>query len=196
MRAGELSERVSVLELTNAGAEWSWTSGADVWAKAEPSSKTNLFSSVGIGAKTVNFTVRKRLLTLHNAMRWRGQHCFLTDVTETPDRRFLEVTAALVPSSTCSVERTTTNYDERNRPVETLTETVSFPAVLTEKNVSTVATEPMTAVEITYVLVTPTAITLEAGEEVINGGYKYTVTLSHVLDEFKNEYEVVRTGEA
>ena len=46
---------------------------------------------------------------------------------------------------------------------------------------------------ITYVLVTPKAVTLQRGSVVSVNGTDYAVLLAHVLDPYKNEYEICRT---
>ena len=48
----------------------------------------------------VEFTIRRRELTLHQAFRWNGRHCFLSSIV--PDGPgHLKVTAALVDLADC-----------------------------------------------------------------------------------------------
>ena len=81
--AGEMLERVGVLSLAydREADEYRWAEVRRVWARAELDSRSNLFSSVGIGARGVTFTLRRRSgLDLHHAFAWRGRHCFLTAI--------------------------------------------------------------------------------------------------------------------
>lgn len=199
MNAGELNERAQVLVLQQAGTDYSWTVEQVVWCKAEKTDKGNIFSSVGIAAKTVIFTIRRRALTLHNALRWNGRHCFITDIRQSDDRLFLIVTTAIVEPRSCSVKRTTTTFDEiLKRPTESAPQLLTFPACLTEKYIGRVQSEPMNANEIRHVLVTPKVIDLRAGEVVTVAGFArpFTVLIPHDLDDFKNEYEIIGREEA
>ena len=196
MTTYELTEKISVLSLGVAGTTYTWGVDGSAWANAEKTGKTNIFSKVGLGATTVKFTLRNRTLTLNHALRWNEQHCFLTDIKKTDDRRYLEVTAALADPVTCAVSRTTTTTDPTyKRPVVTDTSTLTFPGVLTEKYLGRVQDEHMAVNEITYVLVTPKVISLEAGEVVSIDGESYSVVLCHTLDEYKNEYEITRKAD-
>ena len=58
--AGEMRERVGVLSLVydREADEYRWAEVRRVWARAELDSRSNLFSSVGIGARGVTFTLR------------------------------------------------------------------------------------------------------------------------------------------
>ena len=51
---------------------------------------------------------------------------------------------------------------------------------------------PYSTNAITYVLVTPKAIQLQRGGLVGVDGTNYEVQLAHVLDPWKNEYEIMR----
>ena len=197
MNAGELNNRVDILSLIKSGSAYAWQQSAAVWAKAERTERIAVFSAVGVGKRSVKLTLRRRLLTLDNAVRWKNQHGFLTDIVETPDSRYLEVTTALIEPISCSVTRETTTVDQTTkRPSRSTTSTLSFPACLTEKYLGRAQSEPMAVDEVRYVLVTPKVIELKSGEVVTVGGKTYTVVALHTLDMYKNEYEISRTGEA
>ena len=183
INAGALRERLEVLELTRSerdGVEtWSWESVRRTWARAEVSDKTCLFSSVGIGARRVVFTLRRQDLTLHQAFRWKGQHCFLTSIV--PDGLdHLTVTAALVDIVDCLAGAGEAAPGPR------------FPGVLTEKYLKHEQETPMAVNTLTYVLVTPKAAALESGSLTEVDGVPYEVQVAHTLDRWKNEYEIVR----
>ena len=94
--AGKLDQYLEVLELreTSAGV-WEWVTIRRAWAQVEQTDKTNLFSKVGVGARDAAIVLRTQPLTLHNALRWKGQHLFLSSITQR-DRNHLDVAAALV----------------------------------------------------------------------------------------------------
>lgn len=195
MDAGKLNERISVLTLQKTETCYGWAADSTTWAKAVKSDKSNLFSRVGLGEKTVIFTMRQRALSLHNAIQWGGKHCFLTDIREI-DRMYLEVTAALVRISVCSLWRAESGVDEYKRPVKKAPEKIlDFPAVLTEKYQGFMQGEPMAQTEATCVLVAPKAVELKVSDLVDVGNVRYAVHVCHTLDEFKNEYEVYRKAD-
>ena len=168
-----------------------------MWAKAEPQTGKNLFSAVGIGTKSVKFTIWKQDLTLHNAFRWRGKHCFLTDITEV-DCLFYEVTAALIEPKTCTVKRIPQQEkDALNRPKKSEPQVImAFPGCLTEKYMGFSKLNPQVQTDAQYVLVTPKEIGLKIADLVTVGDTTYNVQIAHELDEFKNEYEIAVNKEA
>jgi hypothetical protein len=191
MNSGELKDRIEVLALSKVDNTYCWITVLGVWAKTERLKNTNIFSKVGIGAKSVQFTIRKRELTLHNALRWKGKHCFLTDIVETADRMYYEVTAALIEPKTCTVKRTgEPTFNKLNRPVYGEPTILTFPGCLTEKYLGYEQGKPMATTEIRYVLVTPKAVELTSGELVSIGNKTYTVEMPHTLDDYKNDYEI------
>ncbi|MDU6306630.1 head-tail adaptor protein [Faecalispora jeddahensis] len=192
MQAGDLNRPVSILQLTQENMKCDWTQQKETWAKVEQKSAKNLFSQVGIGADTVIFTVRKQEITLHNAIRWRGEHYFLTNIAEDGGMYYM-VTAARVYIKTCAVTHVTTTKNELKNPVAVKSETITFPAVLTEKYLGFEQREPQAVTETTYVLVTPKVIELSISDLVDVAGKKYCVQVAHTLDEFKNEYEITNT---
>lgn len=137
-----------------------------------------IFSKVGIGARSVELVLRRRALTLYQAMRWRGQHLFLSEITE-PERGWLSVKAAAVVPVMCKGRE----------------DGKTFPGVLTEKYLRHEQLEPMAAVTSVYVLVTPKVIELKRGGMVAIGGEAYQVLVCHALDTFKNEYEIKNVKE-
>ena len=181
--ADNLRERVELLDFTLTDEGWKWVKYAEVWAGVELTGKTCIFSKLGIGARAAEVTLRSRALTLHQAMRWRGQHLFLSEMIE-PDRGWLDIQAAVVELTAC-----------RARTPEM---GPAFPAVLTEKYLRHEQEAPMAKVTSAYVLVTPKDIKLKLGGLVEVGltdteeGEAYQVLVCHSLDPFKNEYEIAR----
>lgn len=175
--AGQLDKHAEVLELreTEPGV-WTWERTGMAWANITFQSKNNLFSSVGIGARSAVVTIRRRPLTLHNALRWNGRHLFLTAVVSR-GRNYWDVDAAVVTPVPCGYEG------------------ITFPAVRTEKYLGwNRDVPPMSRNEYTFVLVAPKAVpALEPGGLVRVDGAEWEVRAAHTLDEYKNEYEVART---
>lgn len=134
----------------------------------------------GVGAHGVIFTIRKsRTLTLHNALRRRGQFCFLTSIVD-GDPGFQMVKAALREPVDCI-------QDADRAP-----QGCRFPGILTEKYAGHEQLDPHAEVTGDFVLVTPKIVTLVPGSWVtVNGAY-FLVRAPHELDPFKNEYEIRR----
>lgn len=179
--AGNLNEPVQILDFqeTEPG-RWAWVSGRKAWAQVEQTAKTNLFSKVGVGARDAAVVLRRQSLTLHQALAWKGQHLFLTSITDR-GRMHLDVQAALVDLVECQAD-----------PVE---DGPRFPGVLTEKYVQHEQMEPMSLNELRCVLVTPKAIHLQRGHAVLVDGVLWEVLVCYALDSYKNEYEIGRVDE-
>ena len=192
--AGKLDQPLEVLELreTSAGV-WEWVTIRRAWAKVEQTDKTNLFSKVGVGARDAAIVLRTQPLTLHNALRWKGQHLFLADITKR-DRNHLYVGAALVEPVTCTAQGYTTKVGEGNRPQKVERDPVTFPGVLTEKYVKYEKEDTFAKSRRGLVLVTAKPIRLREGDLVtVQAGPAaavYNVQACHVLDAYKNEYEM------
>ena len=192
--AGQLDQPLEVLELkeTSAGV-WEWAAVRRAWGQVEQTAKTNLFSKVGVGARDAALVIRRQPLTLHNALGWRGRHLFLTAITEN-GRNHLSVSAALVEPVTCTAQGYTTKMGEGNRPQKVETDPVTFPGVLTEKYVKYEQEDTFAKSRRGLVLVTAKPIRLREGDLVtVQSGPAaavYNVQVCHVLDAYKNEYEM------
>ena len=194
--AGLMLEKIEILSFTQATeGEYTWEKAADSWGQITPQAARSLYSVNGLAASGVRIFLRKRSLNLNQAIRWKGQHCFLTSIRE-ENRQYLEVTAALVDLVDCRAYRGLAAYDEYNRPLPTEPRLISsFPAVLTEKYLRHSQEEPMAVVDICYVLVTPKAIELRTGDLIEIADKRYQLLLCHTLDPHKNEYELLREEE-
>ncbi|QEY34619.1 hypothetical protein FL966_05885 [Caproiciproducens galactitolivorans] len=190
MNAGELNEQISVLELQQIGIVCGWNVKRVMFGKVEKLNKTNLFSQVGIGVKSVKFTVRKQDLSLFNAFRWKGDFYFLTDIVEIK-RMYYEVTAARIEPKICTVTRITVTKNERKNPVKRKEILLTFPGCLVEKYMGYAQQKPQAVSEIQYVLVTPKAVALKLADLVEIEGVTYNVQIAHTLDQYKNEYEIL-----
>ena len=197
MMINDLKNKIDVLAITDTGNVYEWAAIAQIWAKVEHLNSNNIFTSTGIGAKSIKFTIRKRELTLNNAFRWQGKHCFLTNIIETDDRMYYEVTAAIIEPKTCIAEQTgEPTLNELNRPVYGNPTTLTFPGILIEKNLGHMQEKPMATIEIRYFLVTPKGIELDIGDLVVINNVTYNAELLHALDEYKNQYEIAVRSDA
>lgn len=193
--AGRLDQPLEVLELrqTSEGT-WEWVPIRRAWAQVEQTSKTNLFSKVGVGARDAAIVLRTQPLTLYHALRWKGQHLFLTSITKL-DRMHLDLQAALVSVVRCVGRGYTTTVGPGNRPVKQPGPERTFPGVLTEKYVRYETEDSYAKAKRLLVLVTPKAVQLLEGDLVTvtegPAAAVYNVQTSHVLDEYKNEYEIM-----
>ena len=193
---GEMNEQVTILGLQKADFVYSWVDKTQIWAKADAEATKNLFSEVGNGAKSVKFTVWKQDFTLHNAFRWNGDFCFLTDITEI-DHMYYEVTAAMIEPKTCIQLQGDGQQDDFRRPEESDPKPVlTFPACLVEKYHGFQKLNPQSQVVTTYVLVTPKEVALVSGDLLKIDGLIYSVQIVHDIENYKNEYEIGRVGEA
>ena len=198
--AGKLRDALQVLELKESPAgTWTWQMAGKVRGQVELTTGRNLFSSVGIGARGAESILRRRALTLHQALLWGEQHLFLTAIL--PEGRLhLRVQAALVEPVTCLATRTEDTVGEAGRPTTEETMRVIFPGILTEKYAKYEREETHAENETSYVLVIPKTIQLQASDLVTvqEGPAKgvYYVTICHVLDPYKNEYEIAWRGDA
>ena len=192
--AGKLDQSLEVLELhETAAGVWEWVALRRAWAQVEQTAKTNLFSKVGVGARDAAIVLRRQSITLHNALRWRGQHLFLTSITQR-DRNHLDVAVALVTAVACTAQRYTTKVGAGNRPEKAEQPPVTFPGILTEKYVQYEREDTYAKARRGIVLVTSKPIRLREGDLVtVKDGPAaavYNVQACHVLDEYKNEYEM------
>lgn len=183
--AGKLSERLEVLELWETGPDiWTWEAVRKTWGQVEldAGQRKNLFSSVGIGARNASLVLRRQEFTLHNALRWKGHHLFLTAILPR-GRGHLDISAALVQVET--VRLVPAGEDQG----------MTFPGILTEKYLAHSQEWPMSVNDLELVLVVPKGITLRPGRLVECLGAAWEVLVPHELDEFKNEYEIGRRAE-
>lgn len=175
VETGTLDERISVLKLVQSGTTYQWSVLRRSWARSELSTRKNVYSVHGIGATGVTFTVRRQNLKLDHAIGWRGHHCMITAIRP-KGRMHLIVEAALVEVSDCEYVYTETK----------------FPAIMTEKYLGHQQLEPYAVNVLQHVLVTPKAIELEPGRVVEVAGVKWPIQTAHLLDPWKNEYELAR----
>ena len=197
--AGSLRDRLAVLELQEVRpGEWAWAPVRPAWGAVTLRDKSNLFSKVGLGARDAGIVLRRQCLTLANALGWAHGHLFLTSIVDRGGG-YLDVGAAVVRPCSCTAVRTADSLGAGNRPETKEVLRISFPGVLTEKYVRYEREDTHAEQEASYVLVTGKPIRLLAGDLVtVRDGTApgvYAVEAPHVLDEWKNEYEMRWRGD-
>lgn len=183
-----LTEKAEILSLVQneAAKVLSWQPVRKCWAAVELDTRKNLFSSVGTGAQGATVTLRaEQKLSLHQALRWRGQFLLPTSIITVPGQDKKEVKAALCTPLDCQAD------------VDRADAGIRFPGILTEKYTASMheQLDPYAMVTANHVLVTPKAAVLAPGSWVIVGGDIYQVLIPHELNEWKNEYEIQRKAD-
>ena len=173
MDAGKLDSLISISAYDPGAGEWATV--RSVWAQKEKSAKTNVFSRIGFGTDTVKFVIRNTAITMHNAIQVDGYHHIITNIEEI-DNRYLILTTAKV----------------RLTEVSRGPDAGTFKAILTEKwNGYTIDAAKSTN-EDRLVMVVPKAVTVAVNDVLTIAETYWYVEIQHELDEFKNEYEIVR----
>lgn len=192
MNPGELNERVQILTLKTEAGTMHWEVFKNIWAKVEITGKTNYFSKVGIGVLSVKFTMRRQSLSLYDALCFRGRHYFITGITPISNLH-MEVETAKIEPVSCIQFSNKTTLDQLNRPVDEQKPVLTFPGMLVEKYLRSNTETGHDEGELTLVLVTPKQVQVDAGKLIDVQGKPYKVAVCHMLDEYKNEYEIIRT---
>ncbi len=197
--ADALRQKIELLELRRNEDGYRWEVRRDCWAEIEYDTRSNLFSSVGTGARGATVTIRPdRALTLHHAARAGGQFLFLTAIVLSGRRDRQELRAALCePVTLAAKPQDRTGRDAMNRPAAVKVPGFTFPGILTEKYFRNEAEDVYRLETQQRVLVTPKAVTLRAGDLVQREDETpYTVRQVLELDPFKNEYVLERRWDA
>ena len=199
--ADDLQQRLELLELRfdQEKAVYTWEVRRACWGGVTFEERSNLFSSVGIGARGASIVIRPdRLLTLHGAVRLGEQFLFLTSIVLSDDRNRQEIRAAVCDPATLTARpQDRTGRDAYNRPVAVSVPSFTFPGILTEKYFRNEADDVYRAEVQQRVLMTPKVIVLRAGDLVQHAEEApYTVRQVLDLDPYKNEYVVERSWEA
>ena len=196
-----LDQKVDILQLMHDedSAAYAWTIRRTCPAYVETDIHSNLFSSVGIGARGATVVIRPdRELTLHHAARVGRQFLFLTSIVLSERRDRQELRAALCePVMLTAKPQDRTGRDALNRPTAVEVPGFTFPGVLTEKYFRNDAEDVYRAELQQRVLVTPKVIVLRAGDLVQQDTEPpYTVRQVLDLDPYKNEYVIERRWDA
>ena len=194
MNPGKLRERGEILEFSTVSGGFEWKEAGKIWLSVKETGKKNLFSGVGVGAAGAEILIREAPVTLHNAIRWKGQHYFLTNIQEEGIHPvYLKIQAARITPKTVIQHRMDTKLGERNRPINEYKPVQTFPACITEKYVKSSDEDSHVETQTQLAAVTPKAIEAKAGDLFEVEGRKYRVMTAHLQDEYKNEYIIQQT---
>ena len=188
-----LRERVEVLALRqDAAGNYAWAPVRARGAAIEQGERTNLFSKIGLGARSATVTIRRDpALTLHHALRWRGQHLFLTAVSGGEhDGKQTVQTAIVEPTMLTAKPQAVKSRDALNRPTVEAVAAYTFPGVLTELYRREAEDGAPITERVQRVLVTPKEIRLKRGDLVNDGDTTWVVVRVLPLDPYKQEYVI------
>lgn len=193
MNPGKLRKRGWLMRLAGE-KDLRFEAARSLWTEMNETGRKNLFSQVGIGSDGAEFLLRASDLTLHDAILYKGQHYFLTNIEQMGIHPvYFKVSAARVPCETITVSRTVTAKDNLGRAERTVTTIGSFPGCITEKYLRTETNKSHLELEKRRVVVAPKAAAYKPGDIFEILGESWRVVLVHDLESWKNEYEVERT---
>lgn len=87
--SSRLTEKIEILTLIqdDDAGNIAWAPARKRWAAVELDTRRNIFTVVGVGTRGATVTIRPDpRLTLHQAIRWRGEFLHLTDIVFSPER--------------------------------------------------------------------------------------------------------------
>lgn len=192
-----LDQKIQVLTLIRGGdtGDFAWSPGRKRWVTIDLTTKNNIFSVIGIGARGAVITIRPDFkLILHQAFQRNSQFLFLTSIilNQDRDRRTIQ-TALCEPVTLTAKPQARTGRDAWNRPTAVQQSSFTFPGILTELYYRNAADDAYRVETLQRALVTPKAIKFRAGNLVRAGGEApYTIRQVMDLDPWKNEYVIER----
>ena len=196
MDAGMLRSRVEVLSFRPRPGGWEWVVTGMLWAKVEPTQRNTVYAKTGVGTSGAAVTMRMRPISPANALRWKGQHLAVVNLSEV-DRLHLAAETAVVRTYGCTARpQTSTRRGRLNRPELEDKEPFTFPGILLERYRGYQAPEPGAVVTVELILCTPKQIEMKAGDLLdVNEGPEagvYWIQEAHLLDLWHNEFLLVR----
>lgn len=194
MNAGELREKVNILEYSLVDGAFKYIKSNGLYAKTETRFKRRNYSKFGMGADEItNITMRYiKDFNKSKAIEFNGSHYLISSAEDIENRhRYLEVVAIKQKLLLCEALRNTLKKDEMNRPKQVLESVYRFQGYLLEKYSGYNDEKISYSTTKTLILMTPKVIELKSGDIVEINSIRYNVELTHLLDDYFNEYEIV-----
>ena len=176
-----MSRKIQILDYTLTAQGYKWQAGRSVWASTARASRRALFSTFGMSTTDTMDIVCHELLPLMQCVQIGDRKAFITEAVIESHQRF-RMTAAFADVYACSY-------------ITNAGETVAFEGLLTEKYTRYAEVNPYAVTDITCVLVTPKEVEIDHGKVIRIGDHDYHMTVRHLLDPYRNEYEVMRHDE-
>lgn len=192
MNVGKLRERAFVLRLKGE-SDLRWEPERPIWVQVTETGKRCLFSQFGVGKSGADFLMREGDITMNDAILWRGQHYFISDIQRTGlHPRYLTVSCARVTPEIAEHSRPVSTRGALGRPETERQRLGSCPVCLTEKYLRDNAEDSHLEQQKRLVAVAPKALRCEEGDILTILGGDFRVMVCHRLEAYKNEYEIER----
>ena len=194
MFVGQLDQRIEILDYILKNEKYIWDKKKAIWSYVEQDQKINIFSGYAKAGTTTLFVVREQEIGMCNVILYQGKYYLITGLKKL-DRMYAQAQTAKLPVYDCQYTRYNPNniiLDNYNRPTNTNSTVTQFQGMLAEKYLGSQAETPQTISETGYILLTPKVIQLEQNEVVTISEGDYVIKSCHLLDEYKNEYEILR----
>jgi hypothetical protein len=177
MHAGDFNKLVTVLGYVDNA----WEACRETWINVEYVSKV-IFSPLAAGGQGYKVTARRYAEpTQHQALRIDGNHCMITAVRR--QLMYVDIDVAIIVPKQFTLRR-------QNADIGT------FYGALAERFVSWTQQTPGAKSETGMLLVTPKAVELRAGDIVVGAAGRFSVRECHVADDYHNDYEIIKVGDA
>lgn len=188
MDAGKLDKRLRVLSY-----DGEWTDAFGAWASMEEKDRI-IYSALATSKQGAKFVMRTNKITPANLILFGAQYYAIGSVQHTEG--YVTVTAAEVEPIKCTASAPSITYDELNFPTYGTSVKTEFYGILAEKYVNWKQEQPNASLELGVILVTPKQVELASGDVVTANGKEYAVTACHLMDKFRNEYEIAERTDA
>ena len=193
MNPGELRSKIKILKYENIDGVYTFNEFKKVSSKVENEIGRKTFSKFGMRSdETAAITLRYRtVLNKSNAIEFNGEHYLVTAVEDIDNRHmYLKLVTVKQDIYLCEAFRNSFKKDEMNRPKQVLESVYRFQGYLLEKYSGYNDEKISYSTTKTLILMTPKVIELKSGDIVEINSIRYNVELTHLLDDYFNEYEI------
>lgn len=193
---GELKDKITIQEYENIEGVYKFSNCRRISGKVERKYKRKNYSKFGIGTdETTEITIRYiKDLDKSKAIVFDGSHYLISEVNDIENRhRYIQLVAIKQKLWLCEAIRRVPGRDEKNRPKQVPKSIYRFQGYLLEKYSGYNDEKISYSTTKRLILMTPKVIELESGDIVEIDSIRYKVELTHLLDDYFNEYEIVVT---